>query len=126
MSNRFVAAAAFAAYAAISLVAATGAVAQEASNPGAVYGAKTVGALYHETKDLTVSAPAAPLQVGAASAATVRWLPASPATAAVYGVGTVGALVRETKGLATSADEVARQGGAATAGAVRWVSGPQG
>lgn len=122
MSNRIVAiaaAAALATYAAASVSAIGTASAQELDSRGAVYGAKTVGALHYEAKGLPASAP-----VGAASAATVRWIAAPAETASVYGVGTVGALTRETKGLATSADAVVRQGGAATAATVRW-TGPQ-
>lgn len=125
MSNRIVATVAAAALAIYAGVAATS-VALADEQPGAIYGAKTVGALYYETRDLGVSAPAAPLQPGAATAATVRWTAAPAETASVYGVGTVGALVRETKGLATSAADVARQGGAASASTVRWVAAPQG
>lgn len=125
MSNRIIASVTAAAIATYALAAgASVALADEQS--GSVYGAKTVGALYHETKDLGVSAPGAQLQPGAATAATVRWIVAPAQSASVYGSGSVGALVRETRGLATSASEVARQGGAATASTVRWVSAPQG
>lgn len=124
MSNRIVAiaaAAAIATYAAASLTTIGTASAQELNAQGAAYGAKTVGALYHDAKGLAPDAP-----VGAASAATVRWTSAPAETVSVYGAGTVGALVRETKGLATSSDLVARQGGAATAATVRWTGAQRG
>ena len=121
MSNRIVAIAAAAALATASLITVGTASAQELGAQGAVYGAKTVGALYHEAKSLPAGAP-----VGAASAATVRWTAAPAETVSVYGAGTVGALIRETRGLATSADAVARQGGAATAATVRWTGAQKG